>query len=170
MQLSHTRLVLVPVGWGSSLSTWSWSPAGSDGWGKSKGPGSVIPHIPGAQQDLKSSGLSGGQGGSILVIFGTGSRLGPAQMGGGDPGGCESNRAAEGQVFWHGVGPEAGARMAEGQVSHHEWVSCGVLVWRSPRGREPGRMEQQLCRTTGWEFGRLAVLLLDCGVEKPSTI
>jgi hypothetical protein len=31
-------------------------------------------------------------------------------------------------------------------------------------------MEQQLFRLTGQGFGRLAVVLLDCGVEKPSMI
>jgi hypothetical protein len=37
MRLSHTRLVPVPAEQGSSCSTWSWSPAGPDGRGKSKG-------------------------------------------------------------------------------------------------------------------------------------
>jgi hypothetical protein len=67
-------------------------------------------------------------------------------VGGGDPSGLGSGGVAEGRVFWH------------------------VWVWCSLRGGDPGRMEQQLCRPMGWGFGRLAVLLLDHGVEKPSTI
>jgi hypothetical protein len=31
-------------------------------------------------------------------------------------------------------------------------------------------MEQRFCRPTGWGFGLPAVLLLDGGMEKPSTI
>jgi hypothetical protein len=33
---------------------------------------------------------------------------GPAQTGGGDPGGCGSGSMAKGQVFWCGVGLGAG--------------------------------------------------------------
>jgi hypothetical protein len=33
-------------------------------------------------------------------------------------------------------------------------------------GGEPGGVKQQLCRLTGQGFGKPAVLLLDCGVEK----
>jgi hypothetical protein len=60
MRLSHSRLVPVPAGQGSSCSTWSWSPAGPDGQGESKGTGPVIPRLPGAQQGLQGSGLRGG--------------------------------------------------------------------------------------------------------------
>jgi hypothetical protein len=74
----------------------------------------------------------------------------------------------EAWVFWHGVGLEAGT--AEGQVFHHVWVWCGAVACSSLRGGETGRMEQQLCRPMGWGFGRLAVLVLDHGVEKPSMI
>jgi hypothetical protein len=62
------------------------------------------------------------------------------------------------------------ADMAEGWVSHHVWDWCGAVAWHSPRGREPGRMEQQLCRPMGQGFGRPAILLLDHGMEKPYTI
>jgi hypothetical protein len=34
---------------------------------------------------------------------------------------------------------------------------------------EPGGAEQWLHRSMGQEFGGLAVLLVDCGMEKPST-
>jgi hypothetical protein len=60
--------------------------------------------------------------------------------------------------------------MAEGQGSHRVWVWHGAEAWRSPKGGEPSRMEQQLCRPMGRGFGRPAVVLLDRGVEKPSTI
>jgi hypothetical protein len=130
--LSHTRMVPVPAGWGSSCSTWSWSQAGPDGWG----------------------GLGPAPG------------WGLAQIGGGDSGGCGFPGAhPRGWLFRCGV-----AGKAEG------WVSCCVCVWiravawHSQRGREPGRMEQRLCRTMGWGFGSPALLLLDHGVVKPSKI
>jgi hypothetical protein len=44
---------------------------------------------------------------------------------------------------------------------------CGLA---QPKEGESGRMEQRLCRPTEQGFGRLAVLLLDHGMEKPSTI
>jgi hypothetical protein len=53
------------------------------------------------------------------------------------------------------------------------WRAVGLGPGWCPvqlRDREPGRMEQQLCRPTGWSFGRLAVLLLDHGMEKPFMI
>jgi hypothetical protein len=50
------------------------------------------------------------------------------------------------------------------------WIQVRVVAQHSPRGREPGRAEQQLCRPMGQENGRPAVLLLDHGMEKPSTI
>jgi hypothetical protein len=50
------------------------------------------------------------------------------------------------------------------------WVWCRAVVWHSPRGGGPGRMELQVCRPMGQGFGRPAVLLLDCGMKKPSTI
>jgi hypothetical protein len=62
------------------------------------------------------------------------------------------------------------ACVAEGQVSHWVWVWHGALAWCSPRGGVAGRMEQWLCRPMGWGFGRLTVLLLDSGMEKPSMI
>jgi hypothetical protein len=48
------------------------------------------------------------------------------------------------------------------------WIQCGAVAWCRLRGGEPSGAEQQLCRPTGWGLGRLAVLLLDCGMEKPS--
>jgi hypothetical protein len=50
------------------------------------------------------------------------------------------------------------------------WVWCRAMAWHSPRSRDPSRTEQWLCRSMGWRFGRLAVLLLDHGMEKPSMI
>jgi hypothetical protein len=50
------------------------------------------------------------------------------------------------------------------------WVQRGAVAWHSLRCGEPGRMEQWLCSPTGQGFGRLAVLVLDHGVKKPSTI
>jgi hypothetical protein len=65
---------------------------------------------------------------------------------------------------------EAGA--AEGQVSRWcvDLVLSRAVAWHSLRVREPGRMEQQLCRPMGQGFSRPAVLLLDHGMEKPSMI
>jgi hypothetical protein len=65
---------------------------------------------------------------------------------------------------------ELEAGMAEGGVSCHVWVWRRAMAWHSPRSGELGRMEQWLCRPMGQGFGRLAVLLLDCGVEKSSMI
>jgi hypothetical protein len=59
--------------------------------------------------------------------------------------------------------------MAEGQVSRCVWVWHRVVAWHSLRGGENGRMEQRLCRPMGQGFDRLAVLILDHGVMKPST-
>jgi hypothetical protein len=58
MRLSHTRIIPVPEGQGSSHSTWSWSQAGPDGWGGDP----VIPCMAGAQQGLMGSGLRGRSG------------------------------------------------------------------------------------------------------------
>jgi hypothetical protein len=93
MWLSHARLVPVPLGWGSSCSTWSWSPAGPDGQGKSKGQGPVVPHIAAAQQGLNGGGLGGPvswQG------VGPDPSWGLVQKGGRVPGGHGSGSAAEG--------------------------------------------------------------------------
>jgi hypothetical protein len=67
-----------------------------------------------------------------------------------------------------GLGLEAG--VTEGRVSRHVWVWHRAVAWSSPRGREPSRKEQRLCRPMGRGFGRPAVLLLACGMVKPSTI
>jgi hypothetical protein len=89
---------------------------------------------------------------------------GLVQTGGGDPSGHGSSGMAKGWVFWCGV-----ASVAEGRVSRHVWVRTAV-AWHSLSGGEPSRMEQRLCSPMGQGFGRLAVLLLDHGVVKPSTI
>jgi hypothetical protein len=39
-----------------------------------------------------------------------------------------------------------------------------------PKEREPGRAKQQLHRPMGWGLGRMAVFLVGCHLEKPSTI
>jgi hypothetical protein len=71
----------------------------------------------------------------------------------------------ERRVFRRGM-----AGTTEGQVSHHMWVWSRAVAWCNPRGGEPGRMEQRLCRSTGWRFGRPAVLILDHSVVKPPII
>jgi hypothetical protein len=115
MWLSRSRLVPVPVGWGSSHSTRSWSQAGPDGRGRSM----FIPRAAGAQQGLKGGGLGGT---CILASCGIGSGL--AWTGGGDPGGHGSGGRAEGCVFWRGVGREAGG--------------MGILACGSGAGLWPG--------------------------------
>jgi hypothetical protein len=60
--------------------------------------------------------------------------------------------------------------VAEGWISCHVWIWHEALAWHSLRGSETSRMEQRFCRPMGWGFGRLAVLLLDCGMEKTYTI
>jgi hypothetical protein len=116
----------------------------------------VIPHVAGAQQGLKGSGLGGGAG--IPTSCGTGSRLGSgADWWKGSW--CSWVRV------WRGV-----ASAGEGRVSHHVWVWNRAVAWCSLRDGEPGRTEQQLCRPMGRGFGRPAVLILDRGVVKPSMI
>jgi hypothetical protein len=66
-----------------------------------------------------------------------------------------------------GLGP----RTAQGvgiPVVHRSGTWLGLSG--HPKNREPGRAEQQLCSLIGQGLGRLAVLLLDSGVEKPSRI
>jgi hypothetical protein len=60
----------------------------------------------------------------------------------------------------------------------------GAWIWHSPSGGDPAvcgsgtdrgaespaERSRWLCRPTGWGFGRPAIVLLDCGVEKPSMI
>jgi hypothetical protein len=85
--------------------------------------------------------------------------------------------------IWHcprGAGP-GGAWIRHGVRARHSlrggdpggsgaWIRHRAVARCSPRGREPSGAEQQLCRPMGWELGRLAVLLLDRGMEKPSMI
>jgi hypothetical protein len=49
-------------------------------------------------------------------------------------------------------------------------VPHGAGAWWSQRDREPGEVEQQIHRLMVWGLGLMAVLLVDHGVEKPSTI
>jgi hypothetical protein len=77
---------------------------------------------------------------------------------------------AEGQIFWSGVDLGLEAGVAEERVSHHVWVWNRAVAWHSTRGKEPLRTGQRLCSPMELELGRLAVLILDCGVVKPSTI
>jgi hypothetical protein len=123
----------------------------------------VVPRMAGAQQGLKGSGLGGGAVSWWVVVLAPG--WGLAQTGGGDPGGRGSSSMNNMWVFQHGV-----ASAAEGRVSCCVWVWNRVVAWHIQRGREPSRTEQWLCRPMGWGFGRLAVLILDCGVVKPSTV
>jgi hypothetical protein len=50
------------------------------------------------------------------------------------------------------------------------WIWCRARAQHGLKGGEPGQAELQLCSPTEWGLGRLAVLLLDCGVEKPSRV
>jgi hypothetical protein len=159
-------------GW--CLSLWGRAPVvprGAGAWqglmgGESlSGGGLVIPRIAGAQQGLKAGGLLRGVSRGAVGLA-PGWR--PVPVGGGDPGGCGYSGTAEGWVSPHDVGLSAGGW--QGQVSRHVRVWCGTVAWCSQRGGEPGRAEQWLCRPMGREFTRPAVLLLDRGMEKPSTI
>jgi hypothetical protein len=146
------------------------------------GGGLVVPRIAGAQKGLKGGGLQGRV--SRCAV-------GPAGVcGEGIPEvidlawGCGTACLVVGIPMWCGSSWGLGSGMAEGQLSQwcvdpawpkrwgsrHAWFHCRAVVWRSLRVREPGRMEQQLCRPMGWGFGSPAVLLLDHGMEKPSTI
>jgi hypothetical protein len=108
--------------------------------------GPVVPRVAGAQHGLKGGGLGWGAG--IPVSCRTGSGLGVRHFRG-----QGSQWLA---IQWQSRGG------AVGRVSRY---SVG-LMWL--RGREPSRMEQHFCRPMGQVFGRPTVLLLGCGVEKPS--
>jgi hypothetical protein len=56
------------------------------------------------------------------------------------------------------------------QWSHVELDPGGAEKRGVPRCREPGRAEHQNCGPMGWGLGGPAVLLVDHGVEKTSTI
>jgi hypothetical protein len=170
------------------LSQWGGAPVvpegnlqGLMGWSL-RGGGPVIPPVAGAQEGLKGSGL--GEGAGIPSSCGTSSRLWSG-MDGWWGSWCS-------WIWWCGPGADIlawcgpggwrlvqlrgrfpiGANLAwpKRWGSCCLWVWCGAVAWHSPRGGEPGRMEQWLCRPMGREFGRLAVLILDRGMEKPSTI
>jgi hypothetical protein len=131
-------------GQGSSCPTHSWGSAGPEGLWAEGYPTELL--------DLLWPGVPPGQGVGIPALCGSGS-------------GLEAG-AAEGQLSpW--CMDLAGS---ERPGSCHAWVRCGAVAWSSLKGREASRREQRLCRPTGWGFGRTAVLLLDHGVEKPSTI
>jgi hypothetical protein len=113
MQLFCARLVPVPVGWGSSHSTWSCSqarPAGweeSDGWEESNEWGSVCPTC-----SLGSAGpdrqWAWGRGLVFQQAMGPAVGWGAAWTGGRDHSGPGSYDVAEMQIFLCGVGPGAG--------------------------------------------------------------
>jgi hypothetical protein len=158
MQLSGARLIAVPAVQSSSHSIWSWSQVGPDGRGKSEGRDC-------STCSWSSAGHEGPWGG-VWYPSKLWDRLRAGvwcRLVAGIP--VVTHRAVQLRSRCSGVvwvwGLEAGA--AEGQVSHHVWVWCRAVAWHSLRGGEP-------CRPTGQGFGRPAVLLLDSGVEKPSTI
>jgi hypothetical protein len=107
MWLSHTRLVPVPVGQGSSVPYGAVALQGLLGRSL-RGRGPVIPCIAGAQQGLKGDGLGGGWISQRSVGLALG--WGPAQMRGGDPGGRGSSAIAKRRVSGCGVGPGAGGQ------------------------------------------------------------
>jgi hypothetical protein len=88
--LSHTRMVPVPVGQGSSCSMQSWSQAGPDGWVGSGCPG----------HGWGSAGPEGqwacGEGPVSQQAVGPAPGSGRVQTGGGDPDGCGSGGTAKG--------------------------------------------------------------------------
>jgi hypothetical protein len=106
-----TRLVSVPVGPGSSHSTWSWCPTGPDCQGESewRGSGGRMCSWGSAGPEGWWAGVTGG-GAGIPESCGTGSELGSGTVGGGDPGGPGAGGAGEGQVSQHGVGPKPGSQ------------------------------------------------------------
>jgi hypothetical protein len=154
-----------PSGAGLQLFHRSWSQAGHGGWNG----GLIVPCMTWAQQGLKGNGF-GGRGGHPSELWdqlqaGVQSRL------------VVGIQMVVDLVAW----PRGGysgmvwvwileAGVTEGWVSHCVWVWHRAVDCHSPRGREPSRTEQQLCRPIGKGFGRPAVLLLDRGVMKPSTI
>jgi hypothetical protein len=122
VQLSHTSMVPVPAGQGSSHSTWSWNQAGPDG----RGEGPVVPHVTGAQQGLKGSGLV--WGGSAMSC-GTSSSWGLAQTCGRFPGGRGFRGTAEGPVFRHGVGLGGGWRPVWPRDGYPAMCESRTEVW-----------------------------------------
>jgi hypothetical protein len=68
------------------------------------------------------------------------------------------------------AGSGSSTELAPNRDSGGAWIWCGAGSRCDQRGGEPGRAEKQLCRPMGQGLGRLAILLVDRGVEKPSTI
>jgi hypothetical protein len=59
------------------------------------------------------------------------------------------------------------------EVRGSRWYLDPVQGWGAVRAegqREQGGAEQRLYSPMGWRFGRLAVLSLECGMEKHSII
>jgi hypothetical protein len=50
------------------------------------------------------------------------------------------------------------------------WIRCRAVAQHIPWWGESGIVKQQLCRPIWWGLHRPALLLLDCGMEKPSMI
>jgi hypothetical protein len=137
MWLCCTRLVPIPVGWGSCHSTRSWSQEG----------GLVIPCVAEAQQGLKGSGLWGGgcYPGLLWDQFWAGVWHGPVV------GILVVDLAVWPRGRYSGMVwvCRLEASVAEGRISRRVWVWLRAVAWHSLRGGEPGRTEQQLCRPTG---------------------
>jgi hypothetical protein len=122
--------VPVAVGWVSSCSTQSWSPARLDGRGCPRRRGLVIPQVAGAQQGLKGGGPGAGAGmypGELWDQLLAGVRCGQvagipvvldpmAWLRGGYPGVCGS-----GLGLWPGT--------VQGAKSPAEWSSSSADLW-----------------------------------------
>jgi hypothetical protein len=104
--LSSARLLPVPEEWGSSFPHGAAARQGLMGMGNPRGGGPIVPHRWGSAgpegQWAWRRGLVSWQ------AIGPAPGWGLAQTGGGDPSG--HGYGTEGQVFQHGVGPEAGGQ------------------------------------------------------------
>jgi hypothetical protein len=150
-RLSHTRLVPAPVGRGSSHSTWSWSPAGPCGqesscpmcsWGSARPEGQWARGggYPGELWDQLWAGVQCRWVAGIPVVMDLAAWL----------------RVGYPSMVWV---QRLEASVAEVQVVDlawpkrqgfcRVWVWCGAVAWCNLKGREPGRMEQWLCRPIG---------------------
>jgi hypothetical protein len=163
----------LPKGWGVQqagecgcftpawcLSQWGSTPLVPQGAGDRQGlMGGVGFHLSHAWLRLsRACSVVGSGGGAGQSAVGPVPGWGLVQSGGGDPSGRGSGGMTEGPLFWCCVGLWAGGQQGWEMgippcvgLAH----SCGLA---------------QLCGPTGRGFGRLAVLLLDHGVVKPSTI
>jgi hypothetical protein len=119
----------------------------------------VITHGDGACQGLMGGGSPRGRGPVIPHVAGAQQGLKGGELRGGEgiPASC-------------GTGSRLGSGVDRWRGSCHVWVWCRAVAQCSLSGGKPSRTEQQLCRPTGQGFGRPAVLLLDYGVEKSSSI